>query len=121
MSSHPRADRCSAPLVRQVKGKDVAKIEAIVSEPAVKLAGKSNPQTPLEGKFSLAYCAALGLKGYEATEEDFCDERIADPELRNLLSRVEPKPTETMAQTAARIVVELRTDRGSCGYSAGVG
>ena len=91
----------------EVKGKDVAKIEAIVSEPAVKLAGKPNPQTPLEGKFSLAYCAALGLKGYEATEEDFCDERIADPELRDLLSRVEPKPTESMAQTAARIVVEL--------------
>ena len=62
----------------QVKGKQIAKVEAVVSEPAVKLAGKPNPQTPLEGKFSLAYCAALGLSGYEATEEDFCDERIAD-------------------------------------------
>ena len=72
----------------QVKGKEIAKIEAVVSEPAVKLAGKPNPQTPLEGKFSLAYCAALGLSGYEATEEDFCDERIADPHLRDILLKV---------------------------------
>lgn len=91
----------------QLKGKDVAKIEAVVSQPAIKLAGKANPQTPLEGKFSLAYCAALGLSGYEATEADFCDERITDPALRALLQRVEPKPTDDMAQTAARIVVEL--------------
>ncbi len=91
----------------QVKGKEITKVEAIVSEPAVKLAGKPNPQTPLEGKFSLAYCAALGLSGYEVTEEDFCDERVADPDIRQLLQRVEPRATADMAQTAARIVVEL--------------
>ena len=43
----------------------------------------------------------------EATEEDFCEERIADPQLRDILLKVEPKPTAEMAQTAARIVVEL--------------
>jgi len=78
-----------------------------VSQPAVKLAGKPDPQTPLEGKFSLAYCAALGLSGYEASEADFNPERIADPTIRDLIQRFEPRPTDEMAQTAARIVVEL--------------
>lgn len=91
----------------KVKGREVRRVEAVVSQPAVKLANKPNPRTPLEGKFSLAYCAALGLSGYEASEADFCDARIADPAIRRIVERVEPKPSETMAETAARIVVEL--------------
>ena len=91
----------------KVKGKEVARVEAVVSQPAVKLAGKPNPQTPLEGKFSLAYCAALGLNGYEASERDFAADRLADPAIRRIIERVEPKPTDDMAETAARIVVEL--------------
>jgi len=53
------------------------------------VASKPNPQTPLEGKFSVAYCAALGLSGYAAVEGDFSDTRLRDPQLRELIAKSE--------------------------------
>ncbi len=53
------------------------------------VAAKPNPQTPLEGKFSVAYCAALGLSGYAAVEGDFSDTRLRDPQLRALIAKSE--------------------------------
>ena len=51
------------------------------------VAAKPNPQTPLEGKFSVAYCAALGLSGYAAVERDFSDTRLRDPDVRALIAK----------------------------------
>jgi 2-methylcitrate dehydratase PrpD len=51
------------------------------------VAAKPNPQTPLEGKFSVAYCAALGLSGYAAVESDFSDTRLRDPAIRALIAK----------------------------------
>ena len=53
------------------------------------VAAKPNPQTPLEGKFSVAYCAALGLSGYAAVEGDFSDTRLRDPDVRALIAKSE--------------------------------
>ena len=53
------------------------------------VAAKPDPQTPLEGKFSVAYCAALGLSGYAAVEGDFSDARLRDPALRTLIAKSE--------------------------------
>lgn len=53
------------------------------------VAAKPNPQTPLEGKFSVAYCAALGLSGYAAVESDFNETRLRDPQLRALIAKSE--------------------------------
>ena len=53
------------------------------------VAAKPNPQTPLEGKFSVAYCASLGLAGYAAVESDFSDTRLRDPQLRALIAKCE--------------------------------
>jgi 2-methylcitrate dehydratase PrpD len=57
----------------------------------------------LEGKFSTAYCAALGANGYAATAGDFSDQRLADPDLRAVVERVELKSDEGLDLTAARI------------------
>jgi 2-methylcitrate dehydratase PrpD len=51
------------------------------------VASKPDPRTPLEGKFSVAYCAALGLAGYAAVESDFSDTRLRDPQLRELIAK----------------------------------
>ncbi|MGZ0189330.1 MAG: MmgE/PrpD family protein [Alphaproteobacteria bacterium] len=91
----------------QVQGREVTRIQAFVGEPAIKLANKSDPQTPLEGKFSLAFCVALGLKGFEASEADFAPDRLSDPAIRHLIDCVKTVPTVDMADTASRIVVEL--------------
>jgi len=102
--THPLIDAARS-LADKVDVDAIESVEAVVSPFAIKLAGKPDPRSPLEGKFSLAYCAALSLNGHLASERDFADDRLADPKIRRVLERVEPRPTDDMAMTAARIVV----------------
>ncbi len=92
-------------LAARVAGRDIARIEAVVNPLAIHLAGKPAPMTPLEGKFSTAYCASLALLGYAATQADFTVARLADPALRALTAKVVLQPDPAMAETAARTAV----------------
>lgn len=81
---------------------------------AVKAAGKRAPASPLEGKFSLAFCAALALTRGRASEADFTEATIADPEVR----RIEAATTVTTDETfeyaqamPARVAVTLADGR----------
>lgn len=76
-------------LADAVKGQRVERVVLGASPMAERVASKPNPGTPLEAKFSVAYCVALGLNGYRAMESDFSEERVADPVLRELLPKVE--------------------------------
>ena len=78
-------------------------IEVEVNPSCIKLAGNPDPQTGLEGKFSTAYCAALGLHGYGVTSADFSAQRVADPTLRDTLSRVTLIAAPDRIMTSARI------------------
>lgn len=73
---------------------------------AVQLAGNPAPQTPLQGKFSTAYCVALALTGHAAAAPDFSSAGLNDPVLRNLVTRVTLNIDE-MSKTAASIAVTL--------------
>jgi 2-methylcitrate dehydratase PrpD len=76
-------------LADAVHGQQVERVVLGASPMAERVASKPDPQTPLEAKFSSAYCAALGLSGYRAVASDFTEERLADPALRDLVQRVE--------------------------------
>jgi 2-methylcitrate dehydratase PrpD len=76
-------------LADTVQGQRIERIVLGASPMAKRVAAKPNPSTPLEAKFSVAYCVALGLNGYRAMEDDFSEERVADPVLRALLPKVE--------------------------------
>jgi 2-methylcitrate dehydratase PrpD len=84
--THPVVDSARA-VADRIKGRDVAEILVQVGTPAIHLAGKPAPATGLEGKFSTAYCAALGLTGHGATAADFDDAKVADPALQALVRR----------------------------------
>lgn len=75
------------------------------------VAAKPNPQTPLEGKFSVAYCAALGLSGYAAVESDFNDTRLNDPQLRALIQKSEVREQAGTDLTEGFVEVELTDGR----------
>ncbi len=94
-------------LTERVKGRPIVKIEARVNPLAIQLAGKSAPRTPLEGKFSTAFCIALGLSGFPASQSDFSDERLNDPSLRDLTAKVTLLPTPELTETAAALRVTL--------------
>lgn len=94
----------------KASGEAVRRMRVFVNPFAITIAGKMHPQTATEAKFSVAYCVALGLKGYGAVPEDFSPARIAQPELMALADTVELVPTEAMARWAAK--VELHADTG---------
>lgn len=94
-------------LAARATGRDVAKVTCIVNPLAIHLAGKPAPATPLEGKFSTAFCAALALSGHAATQGDFSAARIDDPALRAITARVELQGDAALAETGARMVVEF--------------
>lgn len=73
---------------------------------APKVAGRERATTPMEGKFSIPYCVALGLKGYSADMSGFTAARVADPELRDLAGITQVVATEGVERCAARIDLE---------------
>ncbi|MCK9920257.1 MmgE/PrpD family protein [Microbacteriaceae bacterium K1510] len=91
----------------QIAGRAIDSVQVNVHPMAVQLAGNPAPQTPLQGKFSTAYCAALALRGRAAAASDFSVERVNDPDLRDLVARVRLNVVPEMEKTAASIVVTL--------------
>lgn len=92
-------------LAARVGDRAIASVVAHVHPSVITLAGLRDPVTPLEGKFSNGYCAALGLLGYSGTKDDFTPDRLSDPLLRAVAARVELKEDPSQTQTSAALVV----------------
>ena len=98
---------CGRKLHSQIAGRNIRSVVVNVHPMTVRLAGKPDPRTPLEGKFSTAYCTALALSGHAAAATDFTAKRLNDPKLRDLISRVSLKIVPEMEKTAAAMTVTL--------------
>ena len=85
---------------QQLKGEflqnRVRSIRAFVNPLAFKVASKTQPKTPIESKFSIAYCVALGLHGHAAVPDDFSQTRLSDREITAAADLVEAVPVESM-------------------------
>lgn len=90
-----------------VKDKNVERIRAFVNPLTLKIADVRNPVTLTEAKFSLAYCVALGLSGYTAGVNDFDLERVQNPALAQLASKLEAIPDEAISRTSARLEIHI--------------
>jgi 2-methylcitrate dehydratase PrpD len=89
-------------------------VEAVVCHVhplGLKVAANPAPRTGLEGKFSLAFCAALALARGEAGEAEFTDASVADAALGRLASRVRLEGDAGLAENEARMTVRLRDGR----------
>lgn len=89
------------------KVSEVANMEVKASSTAIAIAGKPEPQTGLEGKFSLRYCAALALLKGRAIESDFTDESVNEPDIKNLMSKIDIVPDESLAPTEVEIKIHM--------------
>jgi 2-methylcitrate dehydratase PrpD len=85
----------------------VGSVEVKTSSAAVTVAGKSEPQTGLEGKFSLRYCTALALMKGRAVESDFTDESVNEPDIKNLMLKVNVIQDESFIATEAEIKIKM--------------
>lgn len=108
--THPAIDAARR-LAGEINGGEVERAVLEIHPLAPQVAGKPAPATPLEGKFSLAYCVALGLAGHGATAADFSAERLAEPAIKALVQRLEVKPAPEMDKRAAALDVHLAGGR----------
>jgi 2-methylcitrate dehydratase PrpD len=73
---------------------------------AIEVAGRPRASTPMEGKFSIAYCVGLGLLGHGADISGFSERRLADPDLRRLPEITRVLPSDTVERWAARVELD---------------
>jgi 2-methylcitrate dehydratase PrpD len=83
-------------LIRQfdIKAEEVDAVECGVFYRLPKMLIHSNPQTGLEGKFSLEFCIAVALKERDAGLRQFTDSKVQEPGIQQLLKRVKKEVTE---------------------------
>ena len=98
---------CGREIASELSGATVTSARLLVNPLTLQVADTRGARTPLEGKFSVTYCAALALSGHRATEADFSRERIADPALQALAARTLPIADGSLLPSAARMEVEL--------------
>ena len=104
--THPVIDSARQ-LHDELNDREVAGVRVHVNPMVLRFAAKTDPRTPLEGKFSTAYCTALALGGHRGSELDFSDERLRDPVIQVLMPKVELVSDDTMTATAASVTIEL--------------
>jgi 2-methylcitrate dehydratase PrpD len=78
---------------------------------ALKVAANPAPKTGLEAKFSMAFCAAMGLLHGDAGEKAFNEESLRDPAVSRVIARVTPEPDPSMSMGAAMMTVRLADGR----------
>jgi 2-methylcitrate dehydratase PrpD len=95
---------------------DIASIDCVVTPLNDDVLIYSSPKTALEGKFSLHFCAALGLLKRKASLHEFVDELVSDPEMIALMKKVTMTPDPSLAEdgyTGAATIVTMRMNDGN--------
>lgn len=91
----------------RVRGRGITAVHAKVHPNALVTAGKLAPRTPLEGKFSVPFCIALGLRGYRVVHTDFVDATMRDAAVMDLVPRVTLEAVNGQAPHSAYLDVTL--------------
>jgi 2-methylcitrate dehydratase PrpD len=103
-ATHPTID-AALQLREKVSVGDIENVQVRAVPVALEMAGKPEPRTGLEGKFSLAYCAALALAEGQTGEYFFTDEKVLSERLVALREKVSVEASEDLGLTQAEVVV----------------
>jgi 2-methylcitrate dehydratase PrpD len=90
---------------------EVAHVHLLVSPPTLALAGKRDPQTGLESKFSVYQSAALALRYGDADPRRFQDSYALDPALTALRGRITAEADTRLAKDQAEVIITLADGR----------
>ena len=96
---------------------EIREIRVFSSQMALDAAGKTEPATGLEGKFSIPYCVANALLRGETGTRAFTDEKVADPAVRALMARVRVSLHPDMKALESRVEVETQDGKVLSGFS----
>lgn len=108
-ATHP-STQAARSIADQVKGRKITAVHAKVHPNALVTAGKTAPRTPLEGKFSVPFCVAMGLSGYRVVQTDFVDATMRDPAVAGLVPLVKLEPVQ--GQPPYRAYLDVTLDNG---------
>jgi len=109
---HPIIDGCIE--LRNTYGIEpaqVASVHADVHPLVLELTGKTEPQSGLEGKFSVYHSAAVALIDGTAGQAQYSDARVRDAQVIALRDKVKVSVDGSMAEDAARVSVTLNDGR----------
>ncbi len=110
--THATIDAARAIRARQAPAADtVESVRCHVNPLVLEVAAKTAPRTGLEAKFSVAFCAALGLVHGEGGEDEFGEQRLRDPAVARVMARVTPEADASLGLGAARMTVRLADGR----------
>jgi len=105
-ATHP-STQAARSLAARVAGKRIVKVLAKVHPNALVTAGKLAPRTPLEGKFSVPFCIALGLRGHRVVASDFGADKMRDPAVMEVVPVVKLEAVQGQAPHSAHLDVFL--------------
>jgi 2-methylcitrate dehydratase PrpD len=105
-ATHP-ATQTARSLASRVAGRTITKVHARVHPHALVVAGKTSPRTPLEGKFSVPFCIALGLRGYRVVATDFAEASMRDQSVMDVVPLVQLEAVQGQAPHSAFLDVTL--------------
>lgn len=99
------AIQTSRKLASLAAGKKITRVHARVHPNVAVVANKPSPQTPLEHKFSVRYCIAMGLTGYRLVASDFTEQLKQDAAMRQVAAVTEIEVVPDQPQYEAHIDV----------------
>jgi 2-methylcitrate dehydratase PrpD len=94
-------------LAAAVAGRKVVRVHAKVHPNALITAGKLDPRTPLEGKFSVPFCIALGLTGHAVVSTDFVEAKMYDARVMDIVPVVQLEAVDGQPPHSAHLDVYL--------------
>ncbi len=98
---------------------DIKSITVQTTQTALAIAGKQEPKTGLEGKFSIYYCVANALLRGDTGMQAFTDEKVNDPGIKSLMKKIAVKaaPDASILGLAAKVEVETISGKKLEGFS----
>lgn len=108
--THPTIDAALG-LRKHVKLDEIKEVLVRAVPVALEIAGKPEPRTGLEGKFSLAYCAALALADGQTSEDHFTDEKVLSERLVSLRKKTKVTASDDFGLTQAEVTIRTADGR----------
>jgi len=92
---------------------EIVDIECTVYPKCLDIAALADPQTGLEGKFSVQFCLALALSEGKLVLDFFSTTKTADPSLRSIMQKIKLMAEPSFSKTrTSKVMVRLRN--GKC-------
>ncbi|OGA39310.1 MAG: 2-methylcitrate dehydratase [Betaproteobacteria bacterium RIFCSPLOWO2_12_FULL_62_13] len=94
-----------------IRPSDIERIDLKVSPLVPRLTGNKDPQSGLEGKFSVYHAAAAALVHGAAGESQFSDVCVRDPQIVALRGRISVEPDAAIRKTEAYVSIAFKNGR----------